>query len=115
VAIQQLAPGKRPPVLPAQAMRVRARLAAVRGDREVAATGFEAAAGMLRELGVPFWRAVTLLEHAEWLANDEDAHRAEPLLTEARPIFERLGAQPWLERLGLHPLVPLVSIDTNSA
>ena len=58
---------------------------------------------MLRELAVPFWRAVTSLEHAEWLAKDSDAHRAEPLLTEARGIFERVGARPWLKRLAALP------------
>ena len=115
VAIQQLPPGKRPPFLQAQATRVKARLAAARGDHEGVEAGFNTAAGMLRELGVPFWRAVTLLEHAEWLVKDQDAHRAEQLLTEARTILERLGAQPWLKRLGLHSLTPPVSIDTNSA
>jgi ATP/maltotriose-dependent transcriptional regulator MalT len=103
VAIQQLPPGKRPPFLQAQATRVRARLATVRGDREVAEAGFEAAAGMLRDLAVPFWRAVTLLEHGEWLAEDSDAQRAEPFLTEAAAVFERLGARPWLERLAVSP------------
>jgi ATP/maltotriose-dependent transcriptional regulator MalT len=103
VAIQQLPPGKRPPFLQAQATRVRARLATIRGDREVAEAGFEAAAGMLRDLAVPFWRAVTLLEHGEWLAEDSDAQRAEPLLTEAAAVFERLGARPWLERLAVSP------------
>jgi class 3 adenylate cyclase/tetratricopeptide (TPR) repeat protein len=114
-AVEQLPPGQRPPFLQAQAARVRARLAAVRGDREGVEAGFKAAAGMLRELGIPFWLAVTLLEHAEWLAKDEDPQRAEPLLTEARALFERLGAQPWLERLGLHPATPQVLLDTNSA
>jgi tetratricopeptide (TPR) repeat protein len=114
-AIQQLPSGKRPPFLQAQATRVRARLAAARGDHEGVEVGFKAAAGILSELGVPFWRAVTLLEHAEWLAKEEDAQRAEPLLTEARAIFQRLGAQPWLERLGLHPVTPPVSIDASSA
>jgi hypothetical protein len=54
---------------------------------------------MLRELGVPFWLAVTLLEHAEWLAKDGHVQRAEPLLAEAAQIFQRLDARSWLERL----------------
>ncbi len=69
---------------------------------------------MLRELGIPFWLAVTLLEHAEWLAKEGDTPQAEPPLTEARAIFERLGAQPWLERLALHPAAPQVLIDMDS-
>jgi hypothetical protein len=40
-----------------------------------------------------------LLEHGEWLAQSRQSEEAEPLLTEAREIFERLGAKPWLERL----------------
>jgi hypothetical protein len=58
-------------------------LADVRGDREDVETGFNAAAGMLRELRTHFWLAVTLLEHVEWLAKND-----------AKAIFERLGAQP---------------------
>jgi class 3 adenylate cyclase/tetratricopeptide (TPR) repeat protein len=114
-AVEVLPPGHRPPLLQAQAARVRARLAAARGERDGVEAGFKAAAGMLRELGIPFWLAVTLLEYAEWRAKDEDAQRAEPLLTEARAIFMGLGAQPWLERLGLHPATPQSLIDTNSA
>jgi class 3 adenylate cyclase/tetratricopeptide (TPR) repeat protein len=102
MTVEQLPPGQRAPLLQAQAARLWARLAAAHGDREGVQAGFKAAAGMLRELGIPFWLAVTLFEHAEWLAKDDDAQRPEPLLTEARAIFERLGAEPWLERLAAH-------------
>ena len=44
---------------------------------------------------MPFWVAVTELEHAELLGGGAEAER---LLAEAREIFERLGATPWLER-----------------
>jgi class 3 adenylate cyclase/tetratricopeptide (TPR) repeat protein len=98
-AAEVLPPGHRPPLLQAQAARVRARLAAARGKRDGVEAGFKAAAGMLRELGVPFWLAVTLLEHGEWLASGAGAERAEPLFAEASVIFERLAARPWLERL----------------
>ena len=40
---------------------------------------------------MPFYLAVTLLEHAELTGNEES-------LAEAREIFERLEAKPWLER-----------------
>ena len=56
------------------------------------AAGFEAAAAIFRELSLPFWLAVTLLEHGE-LTGDQSS------LAEAREIFERLEARPWLERL----------------
>ncbi len=77
-------PGTRPPYLDAQAKRFRARL---NGDP----AGYEAAAERFRDLGLPFWLAVTLLEHGE-LTGDA------ALLDEAREIFERLQARPWLER-----------------
>jgi hypothetical protein len=60
--------------------------------------GYKAAAGGFREYNFPFWLAVAQLEHAEWLAAHGRGAEAEPLLTEAREIFERLQAIPWLER-----------------
>jgi hypothetical protein len=74
-------PGLRPPYLSAQAQRLRARL-----DGDPA--GLKAAAEALRELDIPFWRAVALLELGE-----------EPGLEEARETFARLEAAPWLERV----------------
>ena len=57
------------------------------------------AAGIFREFGLPFWLAVTQLEHGEWLVEQGRAQEAEPLLGEARETFERLEAKPWLERV----------------
>jgi hypothetical protein len=48
---------------------------------------------------MPFELAVVLLEHAEWLAGEGRLEEAEPLAAEARAIFERLRARPYLERL----------------
>ena len=79
--IEAVPPGRRPPYLEAQAHRFRARL---EGD----AAGYRAAAARFRDLGIPFWVAVTLLELGEPAG-----------LTEAREIFARLGATPWLERV----------------
>jgi tetratricopeptide (TPR) repeat protein len=87
--IEALKPGVRPPYLEAQAHRFRARLA---GADEVAEERFRAAVSRFRDLEMPFWLAVTLLEHSE-LTGDAS------LLDEARAIFEGLGARPWLERL----------------
>jgi len=78
-------PGRRAPFLVAQAHRFRARLD---GDEEA----YEKSARILRELGLPFWLAVTLLEKGE-ATGDEAA------LAEARKTFEGLEAAPWLERL----------------
>ena len=90
-AVEDLPPGLRPPMLEAHAHRFRARLD---GDE----AGFKTAAARFRELEIPFWLAVTQLEHGEWLAGQERPQDAEPLLREAREIFERLEAAPWLER-----------------
>jgi tetratricopeptide (TPR) repeat protein len=90
--IEALRPGERPPLLEAHAHRFRAKLS--RHEAE-----FRAAANLFRELFLVFWLAVTLLEHAELLAEQGRPSEAEPLLAEAREVFERLGAKPWLERL----------------
>jgi predicted ATPase/class 3 adenylate cyclase len=86
VSIEQLRPGERPPLLEAHAHRFRSKLD---GDE----AGYRAATTLFRELDAPFWLGVTLLEHGE--ASGDDA-----LVAEAREIFRRLGATPWLERAG---------------
>jgi class 3 adenylate cyclase/tetratricopeptide (TPR) repeat protein len=97
--IEAMPPGRRPPSLAAQAARFRARLAAARGEHEGVEAGFRTAAPAFREYGFPFLLAVTQLEHGEWLAEQGRSEEAEPLLVEAREIFERLEATPWLERV----------------
>jgi len=96
--IEQLAPGEVTPFLRAQGLRFRARLAADGEDRATAAS-LAASEGIFREMSTPFWLAVTLLEHAEWLASRDRVADAEPLLSEAREIFVRLEARPFLERV----------------
>jgi hypothetical protein len=90
--IDALRPGERPRLLEAHAHRFRAKLS---GDE----TGFKAAVALFREVSLPFWLAVTLLERSELLVEQGRAHEAESLLAEAREIFESLEATPWLERL----------------
>jgi predicted ATPase/class 3 adenylate cyclase len=95
--IDGLPPGKRAQFLEAVALRFHGRLAELTGDPD-AERFFKRAAGLYRELGIPFYLACTELDHARWLtANGRDGE-ADELLAEAREIFERLGAQPWLER-----------------
>jgi hypothetical protein len=48
---------------------------------------------------LPFWLAVTLLEHGEWLTAVGRADEAQSTLDEARTLFQKLKARPWLERL----------------
>jgi hypothetical protein len=91
--VEALPPGGLPQFLRAHASRFRARLGSDRVEDL-----FKGAAGLFRELAVPFYLAVTELEHAEWLLEQGRAEEAEPLLAEAREIFERLDARPWLER-----------------
>jgi len=57
------------------------------------------ASGLLREIGTPFHRACTMLEHAEWLVSNGRGEDAGPLLQEAAGIFARLRATPWIERV----------------
>jgi hypothetical protein len=42
---------------------------------------------------------VTLTEHGEWLREQGRADEGGPLLDEAREVFVRLAARPWLERV----------------
>jgi tetratricopeptide (TPR) repeat protein len=98
--VERLPPGLRPQFLNAQLARFRAQLAARGGKAEDAERLFKGAGGLFQELALPFHLAATRLEHVEWLADAGRAEEAQPLLEEAREIFERLEARPWLERLG---------------
>jgi class 3 adenylate cyclase/tetratricopeptide (TPR) repeat protein len=93
--IEDLAPGLRPPFLEGQAHRFRGRLA----PNADADDHFAAAASCFRDFQLPFWLAITRLEHAESLVERGRHEDAELLLTEARESFEQLQAKPWLERL----------------
>jgi hypothetical protein len=80
-------------------MRLGARLSIARGEQAGVEDGFKGAAGLFREMAFPFWMAVTMLEHAEWLQGQGRGDQTTPSLIEAEGIFERLEARPWLERL----------------
>ena len=97
--VEALRPGERPPLLHAHAQRFRGKL-----DRDEAA--FSEAVALFRELSLAFWLAVTLLESSELLSDLGREAEGDPLLAEAREIFERLGAAPWLERAGARVEVP---------
>jgi predicted ATPase len=96
--VEALRPGEIAPFMRAQASRFRARLAAARGEDDGVERRFKSAESIFREFGLPFWLAATELEHAEWIAAQGRADEAQPLLDEAREIFTRLEARPWLER-----------------
>jgi class 3 adenylate cyclase/tetratricopeptide (TPR) repeat protein len=91
---ERLAPSWRTPLIAAQDIRFRGRLAALRGDRDAGAELLSQAAELFRELGTPYYLGMTLVELAEL-----DVEGARPLLAEARESFERLGMVPWLARI----------------
>ncbi len=97
--IEAVPPGKRPPLLRALASRFRASLAAARDENDVVEQGFKTAEGICREYRLVFHLGLAQLEHGEWLVRQRRAEDAEPLLLEAREIFERLEATPLLERV----------------
>jgi class 3 adenylate cyclase/tetratricopeptide (TPR) repeat protein len=99
-AVEAAGYGTVPPLLRAYAMRFRAHLAAGAGDLERGDRLFRGAAALTRELASPFPMAVTMLEHGELLVGTGDAAAAEPIVAEARSVFERLRAAPWVDRAG---------------
>ncbi|HZB03420.1 MAG TPA: hypothetical protein VE737_03750, partial [Actinomycetota bacterium] len=90
--------GETTPYWRAQASRLEARFSMARGESDAVEPGFKTAAGLFREIGIPFWLGVTLTEHGEWLGEQGRTDEGEPLLDEARGLFDRLGAVPWRDR-----------------
>jgi hypothetical protein len=94
--------GLRTPLIAAHAHRFRGRMA---GSAEAAGAHFAEAERILRDLGITFWLAVALLEHAESLVAGGRPDEAGGLLDEARATFVALRATPWLARLDALGLV----------
>jgi class 3 adenylate cyclase/tetratricopeptide (TPR) repeat protein len=78
--------------------RWRAALAAHRAD-VAAADEFTLALDAFTALTRPFWVAVTQLEFAEWLLQQQRDAEAAELLLPARSAFMRLSARPWIDRV----------------
>ncbi len=97
--VDRILPGALPPGIRAQTVRYRARRAAADGRAAEAESGFKQATGAFREQQLPFQMAISLTEHGEWLVEQGREAEAQPLLAEAREIFERLRATPWFERV----------------
>ena len=102
--LERLRPGETRPFLRAQTARLRANLSPTASDQE-----FATAVTIFRELSVPFYLGVTLLEQGERLAAVARTADAARLLTEAREIFERLQARPWLDRLARTTIAETIS------
>jgi len=94
-----LPPGERTQFLDAQWTRFRARLDVRREETQHVEDRFKGSVASLRELSAVFHLAGTLLDFGTWLTAEGRLEDAEPILDEAREIFERLEAKPWLERL----------------
>lgn len=82
----------------AQAIAARCRgLIGVGVERDAA---FDEALRLHQLIDRPFERARTLLAFGEMLLASRGRAEAVPRLSEARAVFERLGAVPWAERAG---------------
>jgi tetratricopeptide (TPR) repeat protein len=94
--VRSLNRGNRSPFIDAQRLRYEAHAAAQDASMDTADERFRAAAALLREVGARYWLAVALAEHGRVLAARNHSEDADPLLAEARELFERLGAAAWL-------------------
>jgi class 3 adenylate cyclase/tetratricopeptide (TPR) repeat protein len=96
--VAELPDALRTPLLRSTSARFEGLLASRRGDMKTADERLATAARELQEIEAPFNVAQILLDHAELLSGARREDEAAPLLAQARAIFERLGARPWLER-----------------
>ena len=87
-------------------MRFEPRMAALEGDAAAAEAGFRSALAALREMDAPFFYAAAAVDFGELLANQDRLEESAVMVTEARAIFERLRAQPWLDRIDRLSLRP---------
>jgi hypothetical protein len=96
--VEELPRGLSSQFLQAHTSRFKAWLAsdedAIEADRL-----FKRASGLFREIAVPFYLAVTQLEHSELLVGLDRAGEARLLLEESAEISERLGAVPLRNRV----------------
>jgi predicted ATPase/class 3 adenylate cyclase len=105
--LDKLQPGELTPSMQAQHVRFRARLDARQGDHDTVDADYRSAELIFQRHGLVFHHAATETEHAEWLIGQDRANDAEPLIAHARETFERLEAQPWLQRLNaIHAAAP---------
>jgi hypothetical protein len=87
------------PALDATVSLLSARLAAAQGRDADVATHARNALDLFDKMQMRFWKAVSRLEHGEWLTTQGRAAEAEELLAQAAATFSELGAAPWLERV----------------
>jgi tetratricopeptide (TPR) repeat protein len=111
--VEAIPRGLRSPHLGAQAARYRAHMSAASGEGDPSSS-WTTAEEVFREIRATFWLAATLAEHGEWLASQGRGEEAVTAIEEARTIFERLKATPWLARVEAISL-PLVTSGAEEA
>jgi len=84
-------------VVAATRQMLQAGLRALEGDRSAAIAAYREAIRSWRDMDVPFWLGLTLLEFATLVGPGEPEARA--AADEARAIWTRLGSPPLLARL----------------
>ena len=84
----------------AGALRGRGLLAAAAGDQAAAIDAFEGAVAQLGRVTMPFARACTLLQLGSAQRRAKRRREARATLSEARDVFDALGAVPWSRRAG---------------
>jgi predicted ATPase/class 3 adenylate cyclase len=91
----------------AEVARARGLSAAAAGDDATAADQFATSLAAARNLGVVPLVGAILVDYGGWLAGRGRQDEAEPLLAEARELWERMGAVRWLERIdAIAPAAP---------
>jgi predicted ATPase/class 3 adenylate cyclase len=101
--IDALPLGQRSAFLRAHVSRFRAHLSSADAP-ELAERMFTESMMLFREIGMSIYLAVAQAELAELLTALGRSDEVEPLAAEAREIFERLGATPWLARVDALPV-----------
>ena len=92
-------PTRRGRMVEVQLARARGNAASARGDHETAAEEFASALSTARNLGRAAKLAPVLVDYGRWLVQTDRGEDAQPLLDEARGLFEHMGAVVWLERI----------------
>jgi predicted ATPase len=95
---EDVTPLEQPSFLEGSRARFTAKLAVRLGDSSAVELALQKATEIFRALSMPFYVAITRLEHAEWLVAQGRAPEASELLAEADAIFRKLDAKPWRER-----------------
>jgi tetratricopeptide (TPR) repeat protein len=105
--VDALKPAELIPLLEAEAVHARARLAVLDGDPAAADQWFRRAIDLLTEIGTPFLLARAQLGYAEFVVSvGGDAAASGSLRDQALSAFRRMKATPWIDRAqALEPAV----------